>query len=196
MVPADCVLRDLPAILLERTLPTSSLAALATADEFRAAVLLYFATYDEVPAGSLPDEPALLAQKARMTPKQWAKSSAIVMRGWVKCSDGRFYHATTCEKVLIAWIGRLKRSVSGQKGNAARWGTETAQPDRADQLTRAMHALARLNPESSTLRIAAPSQGDRNAIPPRSQVQGKGEGLEKSPSQETAEVIELGGMRA
>ncbi|WP_169804922.1 DUF1376 domain-containing protein [Sphingomonas asaccharolytica] len=205
MVPADCDLRDLPGVLLDRTLSTSTLAAVASAEEFRGAILLYLAAYEEVPAGSLPDDPRVLAFKARIPNERWSASAETVLRGWELCADGRYYHPVTAEKVLGAWIGRLTSRARSALGNAARWGREIDAADIQRQLEEAAAALARLAPDSPILaklktsrsdparNARAIPQGNPDGLPAGSQA--KGEGLDKGPSHNSAHVIELGSAR-
>jgi hypothetical protein len=198
MVPAECVLRDLPAIMLERTFPTSSLAALASADQFRAAVLLYFATYDEVPAGSLPDEPALLAQKARLTTRSngnsprrsscGAGSSAVTVG---------FYHPTDLREGPHRVDRQPQEKPERQQGQRRALGQRCRTAGQGRN-AHPRHGCAGASQPRLVNACASrqPSQSDRNAIPPRSQVQGEGKGLEESPSHRGADVIELEGRRA
>lgn len=63
----------------------------------------------EVPAASLPDNDQLLADYAGygVSLKGWKKIRAQVMRGFVLCSDGRWYHPFVAELALKAWKSRL-----------------------------------------------------------------------------------------
>lgn len=85
----------------------SELAALATGDEFRAAVLLWCASWHQMPAASLPDDDTLLANYAgfgrnAQAVKDFQKVRAGALRGWIKCSDGRLYHPLIADKALEA----------------------------------------------------------------------------------------------
>lgn len=69
----------------------------ASADAKVAALKLWWHAYArEVPAGSLPDNDQFIAEYAGygvgVARKAWLKIRAQVMRGWIKCSDGRLYH--------------------------------------------------------------------------------------------------------
>ncbi|GLU37157.1 DUF1376 domain-containing protein [Pseudomonas sp. NBRC 100443] len=110
--PADCDLRGLPFMPLDvNRLRDSDLAIEATGDEFRAAVLLWCASWNQVPAGSLPNADATLAAYAgygRTDLKGWRKVREGALRGFVECSDGRLYHPVVAEKALEAWAERLE----------------------------------------------------------------------------------------
>jgi len=106
LTPADCDLRDFPYMPLDvLRLRDSDLAARTSGEEFRCAVLLWCASWHQVPAASLPDDDVNLAQYAGFgrAIDQWLQHKEGAMRGWVKCSDGRLYHAVVAEKANEAW---------------------------------------------------------------------------------------------
>lgn len=96
----------------------SELAASATGDEFRAAVLLWCASWHQVPASSLPSSDTQLAGLAGMGRdwSGWQTVKAMAMHGFVLCADGRFYHPVVAEKALIAWAGRAKQKANALSG--------------------------------------------------------------------------------
>ena len=87
----------------------SDIAALATGDEFRCAVLLWCASWHQVPAASLPDDDSILSKLAGFgrVVKAWQKVREGALRGWIKCSDGRLYHPTVAKKANEAWESKL-----------------------------------------------------------------------------------------
>jgi Protein of unknown function (DUF1376) len=92
-----------------RRLRDSKLAASVDGEQFRCAVLLWCASWHQLPAGSLPDDDIELANLAgfgRMVP-QWKKIRNGALYGWTKCSDGRLYHAVVVEKAIEAWNSKL-----------------------------------------------------------------------------------------
>lgn len=111
LTPADCDLRDFSYMPLDvLRLRDSDLAARLTGEEFRCAVLLWCASWHQVPAGSLPDDDVNLAQYAgfgRMT-GEWQKVKAGALWGWIKCADGRLYHPVVAEKANEAWVAKHK----------------------------------------------------------------------------------------
>lgn len=64
---------------------------------------LWTAAWHERPAGSLEDDDDVLADLAMCSPEKWEKVRAEVLRGWVKCTDGRLYHRIVAELVVDAW---------------------------------------------------------------------------------------------
>jgi hypothetical protein len=110
LTSADCNLRDFSFMPLDvLRLRDSDLAGLSTGNEFRSAVLLWCASWHQVPAASLPDDDISLAKLAGFgfVVKEWKKVREGALRGWIKCSDGRLYHPVVSEKANEAWQGRL-----------------------------------------------------------------------------------------
>lgn len=106
MTPPDCDLRGLPFMPLDVIrLTDSDLFALSTGDEFKAAVTLWCKSWLQVPAASLPDDDRILAHLSGAGSK-WRKVRELALRGFVKCSDGRFYHPVIAEKANDAWERR------------------------------------------------------------------------------------------
>lgn len=103
LVPADVDLRDFAFMPLDvLRLRDSDLATLATGDEFKAAVLLWCASWHQIPASSLPDDDRWLAKHSGAGAR-WKKVRTEALRGFVRCSDGRLYHEVVAEKALEAW---------------------------------------------------------------------------------------------
>jgi hypothetical protein len=115
LVPAEVDLTDFGFMPLDvRRLRDSRIAASATGDEFRAAVLLWCASWHQKPAASIPDDDVELAQLAGYgrVIKEWRKVKAGAMHGWIKCSDGRFYHPVIAEKANEGWLAKLDQAWS------------------------------------------------------------------------------------
>lgn len=106
LLPPDVDLSDFGYMPLDvRRLRDSRLACTVSGDEFRAAVLLWCASWHQVPAASLPDddfELSLLSGYGRVV-KEWKKVKEGALHGWIKCSDGRLYHPVVAEKAAVAW---------------------------------------------------------------------------------------------
>lgn len=110
-VPSEVDLRDFQYMELDvRRLRDSRFGAEVSGDAFRAGVLLWCASWHQVPAGSLPDDDIELANLAgygRFV-KEWKKSRTQALQGFIKCTDGRLYHEVVCEKAASAWNGKLR----------------------------------------------------------------------------------------
>ena len=111
LTPPECDLRGLAFMPLDvQRLRDCDLAMISTGDEFKAAVLLWCASWNQVPAASLPDDDRILGKLAGLEAKAWKKAKAVALRGWVKCSDGRMYHPVVAEKALEALPRRQEHS--------------------------------------------------------------------------------------
>jgi hypothetical protein len=184
LVPADVDLRDFAFMPLDvLRLRDSGLAAKASGDEFRAAVLLWCAAWHQVPAASLPDddiELSSLAGYGRVV-KEWRRVRNGALHGWVKCSDGRLYHPTVAEKARESWKSKLEQ----------RWRTEAARVKKHNQRHQLTDELALVMPDfdewmslgcpqGQTLNVPrdkpTPSQGQGREIDSKGQGQGQGQG--------------------
>lgn len=119
LTPLDCDLRDFAFMPLDvARLRDSDLAATETPEACWAAVLLWAASWHQVPAASLPNDDrvlSVLAGYGRVV-KEWLKVRSGALRGWIECSDGRLYHPVVAEKANDSWLKKLKQ----------RWTTECA----------------------------------------------------------------------
>jgi Protein of unknown function (DUF1376) len=163
LVPADVDLRDFAFMPLDVVrLRDSDLAGVASAEEFRCAVLLWCASWHQVPAASLPDNDATLAGLAGFgrSVKEWRKHKTGAMRGWTKCDDGRLYHPVVAEKAVEAWNKRRTASAKGKAGAMAKWGNN-------HQKDTAQASPAHSPGSGTSIRQPLPKNGNR---------QGQGEG--------------------
>lgn len=126
LVPADVDLRDFPHTPMFRSrLFGSSFHARVSDAGWRAGVTLWLKSWDQVPAGTLPDDDIDLCRLAELGRdlKSWRKVKPEALWGWMKCSDDRLHHHVVAEGVMNAWTGKLKRA----------WGTDCARIKKANQ---------------------------------------------------------------
>lgn len=126
LTPADCDLRDFAFMPLDvQRLRDSDLAALESPECCWYAVLLWCASWHQLPAASLPDDDRVLAQLAGFgrVVKEWQRVREGALRGWIKCSDGRLYHPVVAEKACDAWESKFQ----------ARWKSECARIKKHNQ---------------------------------------------------------------
>lgn len=105
LTPPGCNLQDFPHTpILRSRLFGSSFHARSSDSEWRAGVTLWLKAWEQIPAGSLPDDDIELCRLAELARdlKTWKKLKAGAMRGWVLCDDGRLYHPVVAEVVLTA----------------------------------------------------------------------------------------------
>ena len=111
LVPPEVDLKGLEFMPLDVTrLRDSDLASVSTGDEFRAAVLLWCASWHQRPAASVPDDDRVLAMLAGYGRDMsgWMEVRDVALRGWALCADGRLYHPVVAEKAIEAWGGRVE----------------------------------------------------------------------------------------
>lgn len=150
LTPADCNLREFPFMPLEvKRLLSSETWVLGTGDERSAAITLWLESWHQVPAASLPDNERMLDHLSQA--KNWKKVKAHALRGWVRCSDGRLYHAVVAEKALEAWLSKLVSSFTGSFGNAKRWGIEIDTESVRAKVIEAVELLRAIAPRSEWL---------------------------------------------
>jgi hypothetical protein len=119
LTPIDCDLRNFPFMPLDVVrLRDSDLAALESPEACWAAVLLWCASWHQIPAASLPNDDRVLANLAGFgrVVKEWSKVRQGALRGWITCNDGRLYHPVIAEKALDAMESKYKQE----------WRTELA----------------------------------------------------------------------
>ena len=107
----------------------SNIAALASGNEFRAAVLLWCAAWHQMPASSLPNDDRILARLSGAG-DAWADVKAMALHGFKECRDGRLYHAVIAEKAIEAGE-RQERSAQERATNRKR---QQRWRDRKEQL--------------------------------------------------------------
>lgn len=97
------------------------------------AVLLWCAAWHQLPAGSLPDNDAVLARLCGLGRdlRSFRKHRGDALRGFVRCSDGRLYHPVVAEQVIASWQKKLEQ----------RWRSECARIKKANQRHSTDHPL-------------------------------------------------------
>lgn len=126
LTPPDADLQDFPFMPLHvARLRDSDLASEVDPEACWYAVLLWAASWHQLPAGSLPDNDAVLTRLIGLGRdlRTFAKHKAGAMRGFVRCADGRLYHPVVAEQVVAAWSGKLQQ----------RWRSECARIKKANQ---------------------------------------------------------------
>lgn len=129
-VPADVDLRDFQFTPIFRArLFGSSFNARVNDSEWRAGVTLWLKSWDQVPAGSLPDDDVDLCRLAELgrDMKTWRKLRPGALHGWFACSDGRLYHKVVAEGVGEAWQRKLAQRDRTQKAREARLSQRLSQ---------------------------------------------------------------------
>ena len=138
LVTADVDLKDFPYTPIFRArLFGSSFHATATDAEWRAGVTLWLRSWDQVPAGSLPQDEVQLCRLAELgrDMKTWRKVRLIALHGWAAAPDGRLYHEVVAEGVNAAWQSKRAQRDRTAKAREARL-SQNQNPSVTDQKTR------------------------------------------------------------
>ena len=160
LVPADADVRgfkDMP-VEVSRLL-SSETWIMCTPEERSAAINLWFHSWMQVPAGSLPDNDRVLAHLS-MASEKWPEVKDMALRGWVKADDGRLYHPVVCEKVGAMLAVRARKVDAGRKGGSISKSAKTKKkPDpeaTAKHQLNGSKATAKLQPSYSQAPFPSP----------------------------------------
>ncbi|EHM01405.1 hypothetical protein HMPREF9946_02144 [Acetobacteraceae bacterium AT-5844] len=133
MTPPDCDLRGYDFMpLLGHRLFSSDFDLLASDAEFRAAMRLWWASWQQCPAASLPDDERALCRLAGLGTdmRKWRKIAATSLHGFRKCADGRLYHPILAEQAKFAYA---KRASERERKRRYRENKEVAPSGHAGQ---------------------------------------------------------------
>lgn len=111
LTPPDCDLRGMEWMpLYGARLFGSDFDAHANDAEFRAGMQLWWASWNQIPAASLPNDDAALCKLAGLGKdiKTWRKVRERALHGFVECGDGRLYHKALAAFARESWDRRLK----------------------------------------------------------------------------------------
>lgn len=171
LTPPGCDLRDFPKLMIDvPRLFASTFNATASRNPLAWMIghKLWYRSWHQVPAGSLPADPDDLCHLAELgfDRKSFDKAKALAMRGWVECDDGRLYHPVVCEVALESWQEKLRQRLASGNGNGKRWGVAFDPAPLAADLEDLIQCLERLNPQSKAIMKARKSlAGIASGIP-------------------------------
>jgi hypothetical protein len=165
-VPNGVDLHDFSFTPIFRTqLFRSTFHARSSDAEWRAGVTLWLKSWDQMPAGSLPDDDIELCRLAEFGRDQrsWKKVKGMALHGWYKCDDGRLYHPVVSEGVMAAYVRRRSAAEKGRLGSAKRWpvingGISDAS---SNSSTKKIDSSANSSATQQLLPIDSKGQGDR-----------------------------------
>ena len=110
LLPEDVDVRDFPDLPISvQRFRDSALVSTRSDAEIVAAVMLWLASFHQIPAASLPAndvEIAKLAGYGRAL-REFKRVRDGAMHGLIMCSDGRFWHPVVAEKAVVAWNKKL-----------------------------------------------------------------------------------------
>lgn len=152
LTPASGDLRNFPFTPLFRSrLFGSSFHARSTDSEWRAGVTLWLKSWDQMPAGSLPDDEVDLCRLAELGRdlKSWRKVKDGAMRGWILCADGRWYHPVVAEGINEALEGKAEQRTRTLKARIAALVKKLGQAADDDARASITRQIERLSQELS-----------------------------------------------
>lgn len=109
---------------------------------------LWTTAWKETPAASLENDEDWLADKACCPFDLWPQVREDVMRGFVLCSDGRWYHELIAVYALEAWLFKLGSRITSGHGNAKKNERTFDDSNLRDQVVMAARMLFALDPNS------------------------------------------------
>lgn len=92
---------------------------------------LWMASWHEVPCASLEDDDGALCDLAMCDPDVWPSVREDVLRGWVKCRDGRLYHHFVSDLARES-LGKSKKAKGAAKKRWGKAGEKEARDDGGD----------------------------------------------------------------
>lgn len=120
LVPHEVDLSGLGGFLLRTDkLLSSELVALCSPEEGWAALMLWVRAWQQKPPASLPNDERVLASFSK-TGRRWPKIREMAMRGFVLCSDDRWYHPVLAQEALAAWDRRVIFRERSETANRAK----------------------------------------------------------------------------
>lgn len=167
LVPADVDLRGLEYMpLLGGKLFGSDFNLDANDTEFRVAVRLWWAAWNQVPAGSLPGLDARVRNLAGLeeNPSKWKKVRERVLHGFFECTDGRLYHKVLAQQALIAWEKRAE-SIAERDNEAERQRRVRAERKRLFEELRGVGVTPKYDIKMDDLRALVTEHVTRTVTP-------------------------------
>jgi hypothetical protein len=135
LTPADCDLRSFRNMPFDvQRFRDSDLLTEEDPETILAAILLWGSAWQQVPAGSLPNDDRALAKFAGYgrSVKAWETVKPGALRGFVLCSDGRLYHDVVSEKANEAWDKRLHYEWAKAKDRHRKSQKTLPEPERTE----------------------------------------------------------------
>jgi hypothetical protein len=177
LTPEGCVLQDFPHTPIYRArLFGSSFHARATDAEWRAGVTLWLKSWDQVPAGSLPDDDIELCRLAELARdmKTWKKVKTGALRGWVKSSDGRLYHPVVAEGINNALEAKAAQRDKTLKARIAALEKRLKEASDESQKEAITEEIRRLKLSLSQKALASVTDPDTDPVTGSKRREGKG----------------------
>lgn len=124
LTDADCDCTDLDGFMLNvERLMASELVALSSHEVVAASLFLWCRAWKQRPAASLPDDDRVNAAFAKLPLARFKKLKDQILRGFIKCSDGRLYHRVLSEEATNAYAKKqaFKRKRAADAKRLQEW---------------------------------------------------------------------------
>lgn len=112
LTSSDCDLQDFPFMPLHvARLRDSDLAATVDPEAAWYAVMLWAASWHQIPAASLPNDDMVLTRLCGLgrDAKSFKKHRKGAMHGFILCDDDRWYHPVVAEQANAAWKAKQEQ---------------------------------------------------------------------------------------
>ena len=122
-IPSDVSMRGLPYMPLygSRLLRSKAWAKCSKNPELGFYLInLWLAAWDGLPAGSIEYDDDVLRTAAQCPPAVWEKLCRELLRGWIRCADGRLYNQTVCDAAAAVWESRTEKREALTKARLAK----------------------------------------------------------------------------
>jgi uncharacterized protein YdaU (DUF1376 family) len=107
-----------------------------TTEQVGAYILLLCKAWHEKPAGSVPDNDAVLARWARLDIEQWKESREVILSPFTPGTDGRLHQGRMVREFRKLQAAQSKRQKSARAAAKARWESNApSMPDASESHT-------------------------------------------------------------
>jgi hypothetical protein len=137
----------------------------ATDAEFRAGVNLWWSSWWEIPAASLPNNELDLARLAGLkTIRAWRKVRDHVLGKWVLCADNRWYHPILANFAVRTFATRKSQSEKGRLGAQKLWENKRGSHAPANGTGIERHGSGNAPASAPARKINGPGNGNRSEV--------------------------------
>jgi hypothetical protein len=117
-------------------------------------LMLYFCAWQQIPAGALDNDDAIIAVLIEMPLAAFRKHRKTLMRGWWLASDGRLYHHFITTLVLDRVEWRAAESARQQRWRAAQEAREAREAQAVTRDSRVSHASVTRDNDPAVTRLS------------------------------------------
>lgn len=145
--PADLEAKGWSLSLDYEKIEQSDTWAVAAPEQRPWLLMLWMTSWRQVPVASLPDNDKLIAVRIGMPVEQFTAWREILLSGWEEATDGRLYHKTLTQHVLVMAEKRAKdrKRVADFRAKSALLGASNSEQEASnDDVTRYTNVTSEL----------------------------------------------------